>query len=275
VNPPATPLKIGQVHALLRREHPNLELSKIRYYEEMGLVAPARSRKGYRLYSDKDVACLREAIRLADEEFVPLRVIRVRLMEKGLLRDEHHLAPATRPAARSAQSRVVSLSVPSNSAPNANSTPHSMDPTIPNLVALRDGDTTTAPPSTPAPLSFLSASQLLEASGVEPELLNKILALGLLTPVSHGRETSYNALDVQVVRAAASLMRNGADPRQLGALRRVVEREVGILDALTSDVRVGPSTPSEVQRVKVEVASDIEALRALLFEQALQDYLNS
>jgi DNA-binding transcriptional MerR regulator len=273
VNSPATPLKIGQVHALLRREHPNLELSKIRYYEEMGLVAPARSRKGYRLYSDKDVACLREAIRLADEEFVPLRVIRVRLMEKGLLREEHHLAPASRPAARSAQSRVVSLSVPSSAAPHPHSTAHSLDSTIPNLVAVRDDDETTEP-STPEAPKFFSASQLLEASGVEPELLNKILALGLLAPVSHGRETSYNALDVQVVRTAASLMRNGADPRQLGALRRVVERELGILDALTSDVRVGPSTPSEVQRVKVEVASDIETLRALLFEQALQDYLN-
>ena len=58
MNSTSTPLKIGQVHALLRRDHPNLELSKIRYYEEMGLVAPARSRKGYRLYSEKDVECL-------------------------------------------------------------------------------------------------------------------------------------------------------------------------------------------------------------------------
>ncbi len=62
-----------------------MELSKIRYYEDKGLVQPSRSRKGYRLYSERDVACLREAIRLAQEEFVPLRVVRLRLIEQGLL----------------------------------------------------------------------------------------------------------------------------------------------------------------------------------------------
>src|SRR5487761_2777189 len=101
-------LRIGEVHAQLRREFPDIELSKIRYYEEKGLVLPARSRKGYRLYSERDVACLREAIRLADEEFVPLRVIRVRLIEHGLLKDDFHPSSTPRQAARSAQAKVVS-----------------------------------------------------------------------------------------------------------------------------------------------------------------------
>ncbi len=257
MNPPVAPLKIGQVHALLRREHPNLELSKIRYYEEMGLVAPARSRKGYRLYAERDVECLREAIRLADEEFVPLRVIRIRLIEQGLLKEEQRPV-STRHVARATPSNVVSLPVPS--APSA----------PPNLVAVSDG--TPSSNEAPAPES-MSANQLLEVSGVEPELLNKILSLGLVAPVSRGGDTTFSARDVRVVQAAASLLRRGTDPRQLGSLRRVVEREIGILDVLTLDLRGGPSTPEELSAAKRYVAQEIEALRAELFDRALSEFL--
>jgi Cu(I)-responsive transcriptional regulator len=40
-------------------ERANLPAKTIRYYEEIGLVAPARSGNGYRDYSDKDVHRLR------------------------------------------------------------------------------------------------------------------------------------------------------------------------------------------------------------------------
>lgn len=258
MNPPVAPLKIGQVHALLRREHPNLELSKIRYYEEMGLVAPARSRKGYRLYSDKDVACLREAIRLADEEFVPLRVIRVRLIEHGLLKDDFHPSSTPRQAARSAQAKVVSLPAPAK----------------PTLVVSKDDDAST-PVHEEASESAdrLSANQLLSASGVEPEMMNKILSLGLVTPDANEGHASYRVLDVAVVRAAAALLRNGADARLLGALRRVVERQFGILEDLTADLRGSSGTAHEVSAVKADVARDVESLRAGLVQRALEDFL--
>ena len=259
MNSGAAPLKIGQVHALLRREHPNLELSKIRYYEEMGLVAPGRSRKGYRLYSEKDVACLREAIRLADEEFVPLRVIRVRLIEQGLLKDDQRLSSAPRHAARSAQAKVVSMPVPS-----------AVTSTGPTLVAVPD-DPTSAPTDAD---DQLSVNQLLVVSGVEPELLNKILSLGLVSPVSRDGVSAFDSYDVTIVQSAATLLRNGADVRLLGALRRVVERQVGILDDLTADLRGGTSTPSEVAGAKWDVARDVESLRAGLLERALNHFLD-
>ena len=265
MNAPATPLKIGQVHALLRREHPNLELSKIRYYEEMGLVAPGRSRKGYRLYSEKDVACLREAIRLADEEFVPLRVIRVRLIEQGLLKSDQPVSAAPRHAARSAQAKVVSLPVPS--APSALNNP-------PTLVAVTSADAT-PPASLDETSEYLSANQLLLVSAVEPDLLNKILSLGLVSPVSREGVHVFDALDVHIVQCAATLLRNGADARLLGSLRRVVERQVGILEDLTADLRGGTSTASEENFAKRDVARDVESLRAGLLQRALDDFLDS
>src|SRR5665811_1261667 len=105
-------MRIGEVHTLLRKDFPDIELSKIRYYEDKGLVLPGRSRKGYRLYSERDVECLREAIRLAQEEFVPLRVVRLRLIEQGLLKDVP-VTTSPRHAAREATVNVVSIPAPS------------------------------------------------------------------------------------------------------------------------------------------------------------------
>jgi len=104
-------LRIGEVHTLLRKDFPDIELSKIRYYEDKGLVMPSRSAKGYRLYSERDVACLHEAIRLAHEEFVPLRVVRLRLIEQGLLNDDGATSTA-RHAARETMTNVISISAP-------------------------------------------------------------------------------------------------------------------------------------------------------------------
>src|SRR5580693_1088611 len=119
----ATPgvMRIGEVHAELRKVFPTVELSKIRYYEDKGLVQPSRSRKGYRLYSERDIECLREAIRLAQEEFVPLRVVRLRLIEQGLLRDVP-VPSSPRHAAREAVSNVISIPAPT-SAPAATPRP--------------------------------------------------------------------------------------------------------------------------------------------------------
>jgi hypothetical protein len=36
-------LRIGEVHTLLRKDYPDIELSKIRYYEDKGLVLARRA----------------------------------------------------------------------------------------------------------------------------------------------------------------------------------------------------------------------------------------
>ena len=125
-------MRIGEVHAQLRKHFPDIELSKIRYYEDKGLVQPSRSRKGYRLYSERDVECLREAIRLAQEEFVPLRVVRLRLIEQGLLKDVP-VPSSPRHAAREALSNVVSIPVPPSTPtarPSLKIVPPSVDATV-------------------------------------------------------------------------------------------------------------------------------------------------
>ena len=72
-------LTIGAVCRLLREEFPDISISKIRYLEDQGLLAPRRTPGRYRLYGNDDVDRLRTILRLQRDEFLPLRVIRQEL----------------------------------------------------------------------------------------------------------------------------------------------------------------------------------------------------
>ena len=73
------PLTIGAVCRLLREEFPDISISKIRYLEDQGLLAPRRTPGRYRLFEEDDVDRLRTILRLQRDEFLPLRVIRQEL----------------------------------------------------------------------------------------------------------------------------------------------------------------------------------------------------
>jgi len=77
------PLTIGAVCRLLREEFPDISISKIRYLEDQGLLAPRRTAGRYRLFGEEDVDRLRTILRLQRDEFLPLRVIRQELASTG------------------------------------------------------------------------------------------------------------------------------------------------------------------------------------------------
>jgi len=74
---------IGAVCERLRAEFPDISISKIRYLEDQGLLAPRRTQSGYRLFSEDDVERLETILRLQRDEFLPLRVIRDSLDLRG------------------------------------------------------------------------------------------------------------------------------------------------------------------------------------------------
>jgi len=74
-------LSIGEVQSLLKREFPDVTISKIRFLETEGLVSPERTPSGYRRFSQHDVDRLREVLRMQRDEYLPLQVIRDQLEE--------------------------------------------------------------------------------------------------------------------------------------------------------------------------------------------------
>ncbi len=105
VDQPAQPRlqTIGAVCRRLKAEFPDISISKIRYLEDQGLLAPRRTQGGYRMFGEDDVDRLETILRLQRDEFLPLRVIRQELATStqtgrkrrqpaGLAGEEHDLS---------------------------------------------------------------------------------------------------------------------------------------------------------------------------------------
>ena len=82
-------LAIGEVLALIQQEFPDVTISKIRFLESQGLIAPERTASGFRKFYDSDIQRLRWILRQQTDHFLPLKVIK-KMIDDGL-----ESAPAT------------------------------------------------------------------------------------------------------------------------------------------------------------------------------------
>jgi DNA-binding transcriptional MerR regulator len=73
-------LGIGEVLALLQDEFPDISVSKIRFLESEGLIEPVRTPSKYRRFDASDVDRLRYILTAQRDEYLPLRVIKERLL---------------------------------------------------------------------------------------------------------------------------------------------------------------------------------------------------
>jgi len=94
VSRPDRLLTIGQVVAQLQAEFGDLSITKVRYLEDRGLLAPERTPGRYRKYSPADVRRLRTILTLQRDEYLPLEVIRQRI-DRGSAPLGQALAAAT------------------------------------------------------------------------------------------------------------------------------------------------------------------------------------
>ena len=74
-------ISIGEVLSLLKREFPDVTISKIRFLEAEGLVTPERTSSGYRRFAQRDIDQLRAVLTLQRDQYLPLKVIRDTLNE--------------------------------------------------------------------------------------------------------------------------------------------------------------------------------------------------
>ena len=259
-----TKIRIGEVHALLRSEFPDIELSKIRYYEDKGLVRPERSRKGYRLYSESDIQCLREAFRLAQEEFVPLRVVRQRLIEQGLL-DDAPAAPVTRRAAKEAVSNIVTMPVRT---PIEDPAPLGR-PAMSVVGTDRDAGS----PDPFAPNTAMSRMEFMAATTVSDEELIELEYYGFVSTRDVAGQSVFSARDCEVVASVCTLLRRGVQIRHLQPIKRTVDRQMDLICDVTTPLRQRRELSSaEVLAATRDVARDIDGLRAALLARSQSEY---
>ena len=64
---------------MLKEEHADVTISKIRFFESQGLIEPERTPSGYRKFYDDDIARLRWILVQQRDNFLPLKVIKRRM----------------------------------------------------------------------------------------------------------------------------------------------------------------------------------------------------
>ena len=73
---------IGEVLVTVKTEFPDITISKIRFLESQGLIDPERTPSGYRKFYPEDIERLRSILRQQRDEFLPLKVIKERLLKQ-------------------------------------------------------------------------------------------------------------------------------------------------------------------------------------------------
>lgn len=190
-------LGISEVLAQLRGEFPDISVSKIRFLETEGLIAPARSPSGYRRFGPADVERLRYILYAQRDQYLPLRVIKERLSQPDPTA-EPGVAGPPEPAGLSWQR-------PGQGA---------------GVTGAANGD------------GPLSRSELVAAAGVTEALLTELETFGLVRRV--GRHYGRDALPV--ARAAAALTAYGVEARHLRAVRAAAERETAMIESLVAPI---------------------------------------
>jgi DNA-binding transcriptional MerR regulator len=195
-------MTIGAVLARLKPDFPDVSISKIRFLEAEGLVTPSRTGSGYRTFSEQDVERLHYILSAQRDRFWPLKVIRDALdaLDRGL--------QPTGPG--DAASR----------------------PTVPAAV-LDPGLPTPQDLTRPSSLR-LTASELRQAAGLDEPTFAELTAFGLLRSDSTGH---YGESALAVARAAGALSAYGIEPRHLRPFRTAADREIGLVQQVTSPMR--------------------------------------
>lgn len=194
--PPAAKRSIGQVLPLLKTEFPDISISKIRFLESEGLVAPERAPSGYRKYSEGDIDRLRYILRMQRDHYLPLKVIRENLtmMDRGLEPPEVDAQTANQQV-----SVAASDPLPEPSTPQTSKRPMK-----------------------------LTRRQLMQVSGLSEAVLIELERQQMILPrrgsIYYGRE----ALTLCVV--ARKLQSYGMDTRHLRAIKQAAERESGLVE---------------------------------------------
>ncbi len=213
---------IGQVLAQLRADFPTVSISKIRFLEAEGLVTPERTASGYRKFSRGDIDRLRYILGSQRDHYLPLKVIREHLdaMDRGL-----------EPAANAGE--------PAR-APNRSPELVAESETVGHDVAgIR-----------------MSRAELLANSGLRDEQLTELVGYGLVEMIPGTEFFDGDALEIALTLAA--MAGYGLEPRHVRTFKTAAERQVGLIDQVTTPYRA--QRRGEPHRRAVEVSAHLGQL---------------
>ena len=226
-------LTIGEVLVRLRDEFTDISISKIRFLETNGLVAPERTASGYRKFSLVDVERLRYVLRMQRDHFLPLRVIKEHIdaLNRGLRPAEvGDVAPkAPRPLI---SADVIDVSN--------------------QLLTVK-----------------MNRLELMSDTGADAEFVDQMVEFGLIRPDSQGY---FSVTASAVVNLALTLRGFGLEPRHLKTVLTSASREVDLFSPLVKSAASGKgeNASAQAQELTLQLANSITSLHGLLIREVIE-----
>ena len=229
---------IGEVLVNVKTEFPDITISKIRFLESEGLITPERTPSGYRKFYPDDVERLKSILRLQRDEYLPLKVIKERLLkaDSGDDDDEPTLEQAT----------------------------SGMD---------TDGggeDLAEAPTGLQ-----MSLEEMAAATGVDRERIKELEQFGIVT--THGPEGGryYDGDDYVTLSIVKDFLRFGIEPRHLTMYKHFADRESAFFEALVAPTlrQKNPDARRAATQTLGELTTTSRKFKQALLRNALRDNL--
>lgn len=231
-------MSIGAVLDSLRRDFPDVTISKIRFLEAEGLVTPQRSGSGYRRFTAYDCARLRFILTAQRDNYLPLKVIKAQLDAQ-----------------------------PDGALPDNGS-----GYGVPRLVRAPGDDTVGVEDRAAlAPAQVrLSREDLLGRSGVTEELLGSLIKAGIVKSGPGGFFDEHSVVTAQCAKALADY---GVETRHLRAFRSAADRQSDLIAQIAGPV-VKAGARDRADDLAREVAALAITLHTSLIKSAVRDVLD-
>ncbi|MEX6430261.1 MULTISPECIES: transcriptional regulator FtsR [Ferrimicrobium] len=224
---------IKEVLGLLQQEFPEVTISKIRFLESQGLIAPERNAAGYRKFFQADIERLCEVLRLQKSTYMPLRKIK------------EHLDADT--------ARVDLFSQELE--------PHEpVDPPVTSGMPI--------PASRP---ELFPTDEVSRLTGASTTSIDEMVRNGLIAGVMVAGQRHFSPTEIEIARAVYAFAKFGLEPRHLRHYRTSTEREVGLIEQLVMPM-VRQRSAEGRRKAAEELTELVElggGLRGLLLDNAL------
>jgi DNA-binding transcriptional MerR regulator len=229
---------IGEVLVNVKTEFPDITISKIRFLESEGLITPERTPSGYRKFYPDDVERLKSILRLQRDEYLPLKVIKERLLKADSGEDEDQ-------------------------------------PTLEQATSGMDTDGG-GEDLAEAPTGLqMSLEEMAAATGVDRERIKELEQFGIVC--THGPEGGhyYDGDDYVTLSIVKDFLRFGIEPRHLTMYKHFADRESAFFEALVAPTlrQKNPDARRAATQTLGELTTTSRKFKQALLRNALRDNL--
>jgi DNA-binding transcriptional MerR regulator len=232
---------IGEVLVSVKTEFPDITISKIRFLEAEGLIEPERTPSGYRKFYGHDVDRLKSILRMQRDEYLPLKVIKERLVRQD--------------ADGEGQDRDL--------AGDGEET---------------DDDVSPVEEIAEAPTGLqMSLEEMATATGIERDRIKELESFGIVS--SHGPDGAryYDGDDFIILSIVKDFFRYGIEARHLTMYKHFADRESSFFDQIVAPTlrQKNPDARRNAAQTLASLSVTSRKFKQALLRTNLRDHLRS